>query len=324
MIRSSDLETFTLRAILEPNAPVLLTPPTDAATESWWQIDDGTWVRALPLPELRIQGAEDDMVATVRVRSDGLGLEADSEADWVWTADETMGLSARLLEGLLDQLNRSMPQLPARAAAKPIVEPLLTWQRASDGLSHEARRKMRLLQSQNLLTHSKAVAALAEGDEVGSSPSGHAARLLHHFRAIPRVSKTRLSLAPSEIDGGLVLEWRQEGDPDVLWGARFLTVTGRIFRIKVETRAQDEAQRHRILGAQGQLFAMATAFEAATGGAEVPILFRFLCADNPQFEATLTLGPTDWGFELPSMIHILGRSRASDRIKFYRRPPHRA
>jgi hypothetical protein len=130
-------------------------------------------------------------------------------------------------------------------------------------------------------------------------------------------------LAPSEIDGGLVLEWCQKGDPDVLWGARFLTLKGRDFRIKVETRSADEVERHRLIGAQGQLFAMATAFEAATGGAEVPVLFRFLCASNRQFEATLTLQPTDWGFELPSMLHNLGRSRASDRIKLYHQAPHR-
>lgn len=322
MILLGDLETVTLSALLEPNAAVLLTPPTDATHGSWWQIDHGTWVQALSLAELRIQGAEEDMLATVRVRADGASLEADSDADWVWDDDETMGLAARLLEGILDRLDRSMPQLPTRAAAKPIGEPLLKWPRAGDGLSPDARRKMRLIQSQNLLEHSKAVAALANADEIQSNPSGHAARLLHHFQAIPRVAKTRLSVAPSVIAGGLVLEWRQEGDPDVLWGARFLTLTGRNFRIKVEARSADEVQRHRLLGAQGQLVAMATAFEAATGGAEVPVQFRFLCTTNPEFEARLTLEPKDWGFELPFLLHNLGRHPpVSDRIKLYRQSP---
>lgn len=315
MIDADALAAARFDVTLAADAAARLTPPPEMDDEIWWQIGDATWLRALPHRSVQIREPGEGQSTTVRFRRDGPGLEADRDADPVWAADAVKGLAAELVEGLLRQLDASVPALPSRAPPLPPAEPQLDWPGGAPGRP-EARRRRRLAASAALSDY---LGRVGQG-EAGTVPAGASARdlserLIRHLSAIPRPAETRLSLS-SEAGGGPVLSWTQPGNPELLWGAAEVCWNGMSRSVGVARLPPGQADEKCRLGAWAHLLAMATAVEAATGGVAVPLRLHFGTEGDRPVTATFTILPSHWGFDLPRLVQAAGQGRVPEAFRF--------
>lgn len=296
---------------LPPNASARLALPPDAEGETWWQIGSATWVRAVAGKATLIEGIDKTQVTQVRFRTDRPGLVVDDDPGWVNETDALKGLAAEVVDGLARQLKASVPTLPLRAPPLPLSELQLDWPVGS--VHHAAARRWRRMAGSAALTRYTQGAAEDAGQAAGSG-ANLSARLLHHLSAIPRPAEARVHLV-SEPDTGLVLSWEQIGNPDLLWGAEAISWSKLTRVVLCAPLSPEKAVEERRLGALAHLLAMATAVEAATGGCAVPLQLCFCTMGASKMAATLTISPSDWGFELPRMVRMVGHGQVPDAFR---------
>lgn len=300
---------------LSADAPARLVRPPIGDGETWWKVGDATWLRALPSKSALIQQPKGTAFASASFRADRPGLDVDSDADWVKESDALINLGDALVDGLVGQLQASVPTLPVRMPGRRLSELLLDWDAGSPAIP-EARRGLRLAQSKRLAGYVAEVDAETGQAIALSAPEATvAACLLDHLSTIPRPANTRVYLSPDE-EGGLVLSWEQKGNPDLLWNAATLSWNAVSRRVEVVRRSADDAQERRRLAAFAQLLAMATAVEAATGGSSFPLSLHFSTVSDRTLKAMLTISPAQWGFDLPQLVHRITQGQNPDDLSF--------
>jgi hypothetical protein len=296
---------------LPPDAAVRLAPPSDADGETWWQIGEETWLRALPRKSVMLDNPDETRVAQASFRSDYPRLAVDEDADWINAPDALNALADDLVAGLKRRLAASVPVLPTRAPVHPPSELHLDWPARGPG-DPVVRRQRRLAELAALTGYA---GRMAETDRK-SDPSVEdlRARLLRHVSAVPRPAEARLRLAP-EGHGGLALTWDQAGNPDLLWGAAAISWHDPSRAVRYTPLSPGDAGEKRRLGASAQLLAMATAVEAATGGCAVPLRLGFRTAFDRTLTATLRISPEQWGFDLATMVHRLKHAHVPTELR---------
>lgn len=298
---------------LPANAVARLVPPRSADGETWWKVGTATWLRALPRKSVSIQQPEGSAVAWAGFRADVPGLEVDGDAAWVNDSDALIKLADDLVDGLVSQIRASVPTLPARMPGGRSSELQLDWPTGGPAFP-EARRGLRMARSRELAGYIARIDAETAQAATPSTPESIAAtQLLDHLSAIPRPTDTRVSLSLHE-EGGLVLSWEQKGNPDLLWNAATLSWNAVSRRVEVVPRSAESAEERRRLGAFAQLLAMATAVEAATGGCSVPLRLRFSTVHSQTLLATMTVLPTEWGYDLPRLVRMVAEGDVPDTL----------
>jgi hypothetical protein len=61
---------------------------------------------------------------------------------------------------------------------------------------------------------------------------------------------------------------------------------------------------------------MATAVEAATGGSAIPLLLLYRTTFDHILEATLTIKPEQWGFDLPQSVDQIMQGQIPGDLSF--------
>lgn len=317
MIDGQDLGRALFDVTLEPNAAARLAPPPESGLGNWWKLGGATWIRVLPKQSVQVQKPDEAQLVEVRFRADGPGLEADENADWVWAEDAVKGLAAELILGILRQLDAAVPALPARARSLSPEDPQLDWPRS--GVSHpEDRRRRRLARSVSLADYLGRIDQTA-GEVAAADPEQSydlADRLIRHLSAIPRPAEARIFLSWNAPEDDPVLSWEQKGDPELLWGASELSYDELSRNVAAARLPPEEAGIRCRLGACGHLFAMGSAVEAATGGLAVPIRLRYRTVGARPVTATLTVAPSQWGFDIPRMVQAVGQGQIPDGLGF--------
>jgi hypothetical protein len=312
MIGPNALSHALFDLTLPANARARLAPPPEVDGELWWRIGGSTWVQTLQIKSVQVKKPEEeDRSSQARFRADLPGLEVDEDADWVWASDAVKGLAAELVQGIVLELNASVPALPTRTRTVPPNDPQLEWPASGPGLP-KALRQRRL---EGLAALVKYLDRVAQDDveRPATAASAHdlSGRLIHHLSAIPRPTETRLSLSRGG-DDHLVLSWEQTGNPDLLWGVSKLTWGEKSRYVRVIGLPADKADERRRLGAWAHLLAMATAVESATGGLAVPLQLRYTTMAGRPLTATITISPAQWGFDLPRLVQVVGREEVPE------------
>lgn len=311
-----DLSLALFDVTLPANAPARLALPSDEEPDAWWRVGDATWLRALPLRSIQVQKPDEIRFTYARFKKDGSGLEVGENADWVRESDAVKGLAAELVEGLVRQLDASVPALPTRARPLPLSEPQLDWP-ATGTAPPEALRRRRLAGLTALGDYFDLVAPPVKEDSSaiepnGKLPSGH---MLRHLSAIPRPAEARVSLSK---DGGdaHVLSWEQSGNPELLWGAAELSWDEKSRSLSVVRLPHEEAERKFRLGSWAHLLAMATAIEAATGGLNLPLRLRYRTGGGRPVTTTFTVAPGQWGFILAELVQGVSLGKVPEGLRF--------
>lgn len=314
MIDEVSLPKIGFDETLPADAPVRLALPPAVKGETWWQIKSSTWVRALPGKSVVIQNPDKSRSTQARFRSDFPGIAVDEDADWVSASDALQVLADELAAGLKRQLAASVPALPTRAAVTPLSELQLDWPGGGDG-NFVIRRHRRLAGQEGLTKYTGRTAAEMEKDSdlTRESPS---ARLLRHLSAIPRPADARVQLVVQE-HGSLMLSWEHVGNPDLLWGTFGVEWHGPSRAVQFPPLSPGDATEKRQLGVCVQLLAMATAVEAATGGSAIPLLLLYRATFDHILEATLTIKPEQWGFDLPQLVDQIMQGQIPGDLNFH-------
>jgi hypothetical protein len=313
MIDEVSLPKIGFDETLPADAPVRLALPPAVKGETWWQIKSSTWVRALPGKSVVIQNTDKSRSTKVRFRSDLPGIAVDEDADWVSNTDALQVLAEELTAGLKRQLAASVPALPTRAVVTPLSELQLDWPGGGDG-DFVIRRHRRLAGQAGLTKYTGRTAAEMEKD-IDLTRESHSARLLRHLSAIPRPADARVQLVAHQ-HGSLVLSWEHVGNPDLLWGTFGVEWHGPSWAVRFPPLSPGYAAEKRQLGACTQLLAMATAVEAATGGSAIPLLLLYRTTFDHILEATLTIKPEQWGFDLPQSVAQIMQGQIPDDLSF--------
>ncbi|MCC5973845.1 MAG: hypothetical protein JJT81_07295 [Rubellimicrobium sp.] len=311
MISAEQIRGALFEVRLPANTPARLSASPDGDGGPWWRLGGATWIQALPKRSLRIKQPEGDGFAEVRFRVDRAGLEVDEDADWVWEVDEVKGFAARLLLEILRQLDASVPVLPVRAAPRPPDVPQLDWPGGGPALP-EVRRRSRTIGSSALSSYLDQVERYADARTTSDPAAGLVDRLIRHLSVIPRPAETLLSLSWNDPEEAPVLSWEYRGSPELLWGASEISFGEGFQNVAVAALPPCEREERLRLGAFGQILAMASAFEAATGGLSIPLELNFRTAHHRRMDASFTVTEEAWGFDIPWMVLKAGQGHVPD------------
>lgn len=302
MIEADALSQALFDITLPANGAARLAPPTKTGDQNWWRVGAATWVRALPKRSVRVQKPDETTSIKAHFRTTSPGIKFDKDREWARASDAVKGLAADLVEGILRQLDSSVPALPTRARFLPPSESQLDWPVVERG-NPEARQRQRLAGSAALSNYFDNVACASFEKNVSSDApaSDLSERFIRHLSAIPRPAEVRLSLARNA-DHDPVLSWEQTGNPELLWGAAEISWNDRSDAVVVVQLRSEEAEGKIRLGVWAHLLAMATAVEAATGAVAVPLRMRYRTVGDRAVSADFAISPTQWGFDLPRLV----------------------
>jgi len=316
MIDPDTISQALFDVTLLANAQVRLSSPPKLAGLSWWRIGSAAWVQALPATSVEVRHPDEDRKSEVRFRADRPGLEGDEDADWVWASDAVMGLAAKLVDGILLQLDASVPALPTRAQSVLPTDLELDWLGAGAGKA-ALRRLRRQADSAALAAYLDRVAFDDAGDHPSTAETVNvlSRRLVRELSAIPRPADSRVSLARAD-EKGFSLSWEQTGSPELLWGASQLTWSKASRFVVVSRLPPDVIDQRRRLGAWVHLLAMATAVESATGGLAVPLHLKFRTSGSRLVSTAFTMVPKQWGFDLPRLVQDAREGKVPENITY--------
>ena len=298
MISLANLEDMPITFDLPANTPARARPPGLLDDEECVSIEDRIWLPAAPKPRIRAFSPDGD--ASVSVHFDWVSgqLVADTVADWVWAAAETKLLRARVLEQVLDLLDASMPQVPPTFGSSYDPPPTLAWpRRPGSGGKRQQNDKLTALRDFSERTD---VPGMRPDDAWKKGSAAPLDRLKDCLGSCPKQANTRIEITSSVARDVLTVTWAQSGRFDLLWGAECVCWSENGRRLVIVGHEPELAERRRSEAECAQLLVMARAFETVFGSCAEKVHFRLQSkGSGMEREATLTLGPGNWGFDLP-------------------------
>lgn len=287
---------------LPPNTPARAVPP-DAA-ESWLSVHDRLWVRQEIALRRSVTAEAVGTVGEVAVEVPGWSVKTegggDDEAIALLVQAAAKDLVADLLTSIRDQLAASVPDVVLSGQKPGGRFPALAWP-AAGGRSRDGQRKANSARLDALRSHAAAVAALPAPGAGELSDDALAAmlsrRLCQAFARLRCPAPAEIYVRPEAKAPEPHMEWRTQGDFDLLWGARYLEFQSN--RVHVRDWADSTMRTRLNLGMARHLLAMASGFERAFGGCDAPLRFGIQLAGPGQpHGALLIVDPSAWGFDL--------------------------
>lgn len=301
MTAEKPLQNALFDVQLSANAPVRLVSPPTKKDETWWKLGDGNWVKSISHRIVLIENPESGEVVEATFKKKTAGIKLQKNVVWAKSSDEVQELASFLLGELSEAIKRAMSRVPMRARIRKSSENWLQWQNHTSK-TFEGRRSCRAAHS---LALAKYFSRDAEKIDFGKPEVGNGldAQLLRHLSAIPRPSDVHLRLFLND-DGIHELSWKQNGTPELIWGAADISWNNERLGAEVTSRPLEEMENKLRGGAFKHLLAMATAVEAATGGIPVPVRLAYRSDCDQPVSAALTIAPDQWGFLLPSWVKM--------------------